>query len=133
MSRVKRYLAEQTEPVLDAVRLYGSAVISPATEHSHSRPYAMLQRTLELLERDWLTGPSEESRARLDSAAAAYAQWQICPPADVQWEWAEALEDCVAEALEELEDGWLSSYGLRLEWDTAGLLAVPDREERDSE
>ena len=148
MSRVKRYLAEQTEPVLDAVRLYGSAVICPAREtdsvgHSWGAdPYALLWRTLQTLERQWLCGPSRELRERLDSATAALSSSQIpertvtVPPleeADALSNWREALEDCVAEALEELEDGWLSSYGLRLEWDTAGLLAVPDREERDSE
>lgn len=149
MSRVKRYLEDQTEAVLDAVRLYGSAVIVGATEPdpllgwlqsaTGGGPYILLSRTLETLERQWLCGPSRELRERLDSATTALSSSRIpertvtVPPleeADALSNWREALEDCVAEAVEALEDGWLSSYGLRLEWSTAGLLAVPDREEQ---
>jgi len=132
VSRVKRYLEEQTEPVLDAVRLYGSAVLSPTLEsdrYSSGWPYTLLQRTLELLERQWLSGPSAKSRARLDSATAALEEWAGPPPQDALWDWREALEDCVEETLEQLEEGWLSAYGLRLSWETVGLCAVPEDEE----
>lgn len=131
MSRVKNYLAEQTEPLLDSVRLYGSAVISPTLEsdrYSSGWPYTLLQRTLTLLERQWLSGPSERSRERLDSATAALEEWAGPPPQDALWDWREALEDCVEEAVEGVEQ-WLSAYGLRLSWETVGLCAVPEEEE----
>jgi hypothetical protein len=146
VSRVKRYLEDQTDSVLDSVRLYGSAVIVEARESDRygwgGGPYALLSRTLETLARQWLCGASRESSERLSAATLALSQSQTpertvtVPPlqeADALSNWREALEDCVEEAVESLEDGWLSSYGLRLEWSTAGLLAVPDREERDSE
>jgi hypothetical protein len=150
VSRVKRYLEDQTDSVLDSVRLYGSAVIVPRTEPdpllgwlqsaTGGGPYTLLSRTLETLAREWLCGASRESSERLAAATLALAQTQertvTVPPleeADALSDWREALEDCVEEAVEALEEGWLADYGLRLEWSTAGLLAVPDREERDSE
>lgn len=139
MSRVKRHLEEQTEPVLDSVRLYGSAVIVDARESDRygwgGGPYALLSRTLETLATQWLCGASRESSERLSTATLALANAQepertvTVPPleeADALSNWREALEDCVAEAVEQLEEGWLGAYGLRLEWDTAGLVAVPD-------
>lgn len=137
MSRVKRHLEEQTEPVLDSVRLYGSAVLVEARESDRygwgGGPYALLSRTLETLATQWLCGASRESSERLSAATLALAQAQertvTVPPleeADALSNWREALEDCVEEALEALEDGWLSSYGLRLEWETVGLCAVPE-------
>jgi hypothetical protein len=130
VSRVKRHLEEQTEGVLDSVRLYGSAVLSPMWEsdrYSSGWPYALLERTLAVLERQWLSGPSRESRQRLDSAAAALEEWQCPPPQDLLWDWREALEDCVEEAVEGVEQ-WLSPYGLRLSWETVGLCAFPEEE-----
>jgi hypothetical protein len=150
VSRVKRYLEDQTDSVLDSVRLYGSAVIVPRSEPdpllgwlqsaTGGGPYTLLSRTLETLAQQWLCRASRESSERLAAATLALAQTQertvTLPPleeADPVSNWREALEDCVEEAVEALEDGWLADYGLRLEWSTAGLLAVPDREERDSE
>jgi hypothetical protein len=140
VSRVKRYLEDQTDSVLDSVRLYGSAVIVEARESDRygwgGGPYALLSRTLETLAQQWLCGASRESSERLAAATLALAQTQertvTLPPleeADALSNWREALEDAVGEALEALEDGWLSSYGLRLEWETVGLCAVPEDEE----
>ena len=131
MSRVKRYLEEQTEAVLDSLRLYGSAVLSPTLEsdrYSSGWPYTLLERTLGVLATDWLAGPSREQSQRLAELTAAVAEWQCGAPQDLLWDWREALEDCVEEAVECVEQ-WLSPYGLRLEWSTAGLLAVPERGE----
>jgi hypothetical protein len=132
VSRVKRHLDDQTEAVLDSLRLYGSAIISPTLEsdrYSSGWPYTLLERTLAVLSRDWLSGPSRESRERLDSLTAAVAEWQSGPPQDLLWDWREALEDCVEEAVEGVEQ-WLSPYGLRLSWETVGLCAVPEEEEQ---
>jgi hypothetical protein len=59
VSRVKRYLEDQTDSVLDSVRLYGSAVIVPRSEPdpllgwlqsaTGGGPYTLLSRTLETL------------------------------------------------------------------------------------
>ena len=130
MSRVKRHIEEQTEAVLDSLRLYGSAVLSPTLEsdrYSSGWPYTLLQRTLTVLETQWLSGPSRKSRQRLTQLEAAVAEWQSPPPQDLLWDWREALEDCVEEAVEGVEQ-WLSPYGLRLEWSTAGLCAVREEE-----
>ena len=131
MSATKRYLEDQTEAVLDSLRLYGSAVLSPTLEsdrYSSGWPYTLLQRTLGVLETEWLSGPSRKSRQRLTELEAAVAEWQCPPPQDLLWDWREALEDCVEEAVEGVEQ-WLSPYGLRLEWETAGLCAVPEEEQ----
>jgi hypothetical protein len=123
---VKRYLEAETDRVLDSVRLYGSAVLSE--RHRGQQPYALLQQTLQILATDWLTAPSREQSHRLAELEAAVAEWQCGAPQDLLWDWREALEDCVEEAVECVEE-WLSPYGLRLEWSTAGLLAVPERGE----
>ena len=141
MSATKRYLEDQTDTVLDSVRLYGSAVIVEARQSDRygwgGGPYALLSRTLETLERQWLCGPSREARQRLDSATAALESSRIpeqtvtVPPleeADAVSNWREALEDCVEEAVEALEE-WLSPYGLAIQWETVGLCAVPIEEE----
>jgi hypothetical protein len=126
VSRVKRYLEDQTESVLDSVRLYGSAVLSE--RHRGQQPYALLQQTLQILATDWLAGPSREQSQRLAELEAAVAEWQCGAPQDLLWDWREALEDCVEEAVECVEE-WLSPYGLRLSWETVGLCAVPEEEE----
>ena len=131
MSRVKNYLQGQTDSVLDSVRLYGSAVLCPALEDGRwvgVQPYSLLQRTLRVLAADWLAGPSREQSQRLAELTAAVAECKAGPPQDLLWDWRLALEDCVEEAVEGVEQ-WLSPYGLRLEWSTAGLLAVPERGE----
>lgn len=145
MSRVKNYLQDQTDSVLDSVRLYGSAVIVPAAEPDPllgwlastvgRGPYTLLSRTLETLETVWLTGPSTASRERLDRARERLSQTPertvTVPPiehTDARSEWREALEDAVEESLELLEREWLGPYGLRLEWTAVGLVAVPDTE-----
>ena len=141
MSRVKRYLEDQTDSVLDSVRLYGSAVIVPAVEPDpllswlagqiDRGPYTLLSRTLETLATQWLCGASRESSERLSGATLALAQTpsrtETVPPleeADALSNWREALEDAVEEALEGLEQ-WLAPYGLELQWETVGLCAVP--------
>ena len=139
MSRVKNYLAEQTDRVLDSVRLYGHAVISEGWESDRygwgGGPYAMAKRTLDTLAREWLTGPSEESLQRLEAATAALHSTEIpqrtytVPPfsleeADPVSNWREALEDCLEEAVELLAE-WLEPYGLELRWETVGLCVVP--------
>jgi hypothetical protein len=124
VSRVKRYLEEQTETVLDSVRLYGSAVLSERRPGQY--PYQLLQQTLQILERDWLTGASSESRQRLADTELALAEAEY-RSTDLDWDWREALEDCVEEAVEGVEQ-WLSPYGLRLSWETVGLCAVPEEE-----
>jgi hypothetical protein len=147
VSRVKRYLEDQTDSVLDSVRLYGSAVIVPRTEPdpllgwlqsaTGGGPYTLLSRTLETLAREWLTGPSAGALGRLEAATAALSQIPqqtvTVPPleeADALSNWREALEDAVEEAVELLEE-LLSPYGLALQWETVGLCAVPiDEEER---
>ena len=136
MSATKRYLQDQTDSVLDSVRLYGSAVIVEARESDRygwgGGPYALLERALDSLGRRWLCAPSVETAERLSRATLALAQTpsrtQTVPPLeedDALSNWREALEDCVEEAVEALEDGWLSGYGLRLQWETVGLCAVP--------
>ena len=141
MSATKRYLEDQTDCVLDSVRLYGSAVIVPRTEPDpllnwldcqiDRGPYTLLSRTLETLARQWLCGASRESSERLSAATLALSQTQsrtvTVPPleeADPVSNWREALEDCVEEAVEALEE-WLSPYGLAIQWETVGLCAVP--------
>ena len=143
MSRVKRYLEDQTDSVLDSVRLYGSAVIVPAVEPDpllswltgriDRGPYTLLSRTLETLARQWLCGASRESSERLSAATLSLSRSQTpertvtVPPleeADALSNWREALEDCVEEAVEALEE-WLSPYGLAIQWETVGLCAVP--------
>ena len=128
MSATKRYLQDQTDSVLDSVRLTGSAVIC---ERGLGQGYWLLSKTLETLERQWLCGPSREARQRLDSARAALSgsaeQTLTVPPleeADALSNWREALEDAVEEAVESLEQ-WLAPYGLELQWETVGLCAVP--------
>jgi hypothetical protein len=141
VSRVKRYLEDQTDSVLDSVRLYGSAVIVPRTEPdpllgwlqsaTGGGPYTLLSRVLETLAREWLTGPSAGALGRLEAATAALSQIPqqtvTVPPleeADALSNWREALEDAVEEAVELLEE-LLSPYGLALQWETVGLCAVP--------
>jgi hypothetical protein len=141
VSRVKRYLEDQTDSVLDSLRLYGSAVIVEARESDRygwgGGPYALLSRTLETLAQQWLCGPSREASERLSAATLALSQSQTVertvtvPPleeADAISNWREALEDAVEEAVEALAE-WLAPYGLRLEWETVGLCAVPEDEE----
>jgi hypothetical protein len=116
--------------VLDSLRLYGSAVLSPRLEsdrYSSGWPYTLLQRTLTVLKTQWLSGPSRKSRQRLTQLEAAVAEWQSPPPQDLLWDWREALEDCVEEAIGGVEQ-WLSPYGLRLSWETVGLCAVSEEE-----
>jgi hypothetical protein len=135
VSRVKRYLEDQTDRVLDSVRLYGSAIISEGWESDRygwgGGPYALLSRTLETLAREWLTSPSAGALGRLEAATAALSQIPqqtvTVPPleeADALSNWREALEDAVEEAVELLEE-LLSPYGLALQWETVGLCAVP--------
>ena len=135
MSATKRYLEDQTDSVLDSVRLYGSAVIVEARESDRygwgGGPYALLERALDSLGRRWLCAPSVETAERLSGATLALAQTpsrtQTVPPleeADALSNWREALEDAVEEALEGLEQ-WLAPYGLELQWETVGLCAVP--------
>lgn len=121
MSRVKNYLQDQTDTVLDAVRLYGSAVLSE--RRRSQEPYLLLQQTLQILERDWLTGASSESRQRLADTELALAEAEY-RSTDLDWDWREALEDCVRDAVESVAE-LLAPYGLAVEWDTVGLLAVP--------
>ena len=137
MSATKRYLQDQTDSVLDSVRLTGCAVISERWESDRygwgGGTYALLSRTLETLERQWLCGPSREARQRLDSATAALESSQIpertvtVPPleeADALSNWREALEDAVEEAVESLEE-WLAPFGLELQWEAVGLCVAP--------
>ena len=155
MSATKRYLQDQTDSVLDSVRLYGSAVIVPRSEpdpllgwldgSTGGGPYTLLSRTLETLATQWLAGPSAGARERLAAATAALSQTPgrtVTVPgleeADALSNWREALEDAAEEAVEALEE-WLAPYGLALQWETVGLCAVPVDtlrecgEERDSE
>ena len=125
MSRVKRYLEDQTDTVLDAVRLYGSAVLldrAPAEQ-----PYSLLARAEEYLRTVWLCGPSREAAEWRAEAERARAE-SVYGSTDLDWDCRDTLEDSVQTAVADLED-WLSPYGLRLEWSTAGLLAVPERGE----
>jgi hypothetical protein len=149
VSRVKRYLEDQTDSVLDSVRLFGTAVIVPSREPdpllswlqstTDSGPYTLLSRTLETLASQWLSGPSREASERLSAATLALSQSQTVertvtvPPleeADAISNWREALEDAVEEAVEGLAE-WLAPYGLELQWETAGLCAVPIEEEEE--
>jgi len=126
---VKRHLEEQTDSVLDSVRLYGFAILSPTLESDrYSDSYQLLERTLAVLESDWLTRPSVESRARLEGAAQALSTWTVAPPPELVWDWREALEGCVTEAIEPVAQ-WLYAYGLELTWETVGLCASPQRGE----
>jgi hypothetical protein len=147
VSRVKRYLEDQTDSVLDSVRLFGTAVIVPSREPdpllswlqstTDSGPYTLLSRTLETLASQWLSGPSREASERLSAATLALAHTPeravTVPPleeADAISNWREALEDAVEEAVEGLAE-WLAPYGLELQWETAGLCAVPIDEEEE--
>jgi hypothetical protein len=127
VSRVKDYLADQTEPLLAELYQTGGAVVVPATEedrYSASYPEGLWLRTLTLLRDRWLSGPSRESAQRLAAVEAELAQWNAGAPPDLLLDYREALGQCVDEALEGLEC-WLSAYGIRLEWDAAGLCALP--------
>ena len=124
MSATKRYLEEQTDSVLDSVRLYGCAVLldrAPAEQ-----PYSLLARAEEYLGTVWLCGPSREAAEWMAEAERARAE-SIYGSTDLDWDCRDALEDSVQTAVANLED-WLSPYGLRLEWSTAGLVAVPETE-----
>jgi hypothetical protein len=125
VSRVKNYLQDQTDTVLDAVRLYGSAVLLDRAPCE--QPYSLLLRAEEYLRRVWLCGPSREAAEWRAEAERARAE-SVYGSTDLDWDCRDALEDSVQTAVAALED-WLSPYGLRLEWSTVGLLAVPERGE----
>jgi hypothetical protein len=124
VSRVKRYLEDQTDTVLDSVRLYGCAVLldrAPAEQ-----PYSLLARAEHYLRTVWLCVPSREAADWRAKAERARAE-SVYGSTDLDWDCRDALEDSVQTAVAALED-WLSPYGLRLEWSTVGLLAVRETE-----
>lgn len=122
VSKVKRYLEERTDAVLDSVRLTGSAVLVARTESDRYGwdPYALLERTLSVCAEQWLCAPSREERDRIAQTRAALQEWVGPAPTDVHWNYREALEDAADGCLESLAE-WLGPYGLVVEWETVGL------------
>ena len=125
MSRVKRYLEEQTDTVLDSVRLYGSAVLIHRAPTE--QPYTLLARAEEYLRTVWLCGPSREAADWRAEAERARAE-SVYSSTDLDWNCRDALEDSVGTAVDCLAE-WLEPYGLRVDWSPSGLCVFPERGE----
>lgn len=126
MGAVKRHLEDRTDAVLDCVRSFGVAVLVPLgvgpTAHTSA-----LQRVREL-GREWMC-TDLDAEAELQRTLGALSVWTDCPPpADLLWEWRDALEDCALSVVDGLAL-WLEPYGLELEWTAAGLVAQRAEEE----
>jgi len=122
---VKRYLEEQTDSVLDSVRLYGCAVLldrAPAEQ-----PYSLLARAEEYLRTVWLCEPSREAADWRAEAERARAE-SVYSSTDLDWDCRDALEDSVGTAVDALAE-WLEAYGLRVDWSPVGLCVYPERGE----
>jgi len=125
VSAIKRYLEEQTDTVLDSVRLYGSAVLIHRAPTE--QPYTLLLRAEQYLRTVWQCGPSPESAQRRGEAERALAE-SVYSSTDLDWDCRDALEDSVTDAVGYLAE-WLEPYGLAVRWDTVGLCVVPLDEE----
>lgn len=139
MGGVKRHLEAMTDPILDAVRQTGAAVIverETTLPHSPSNYWTGVFgcektniRTLEIA-RAWLAAPRKEDEEKLHQLReeiATYADQSLVPP-DLVIDYQDLLSGLVDEFVQTLAE-WFAPYGLEVQW-REGALMVTREEDR---